>query len=145
MISGNIALPDAGSRIPPPLLPSAPPAVPDVEPQNYEVPDQFRLDQARTPAQTQTQTQAPAETHPGEEESKPDRETIKKTVEKLNKISEGLGHRLSFDLYDTTDEFYSKVIDRRTNKVVKLLPPKEVLEFHRKLQEALGAMIDETA
>lgn len=141
MISGNVALPDAGSRIPPAILPSAPPSVPDVEPQKYEVPDHFKVDQARSQAPTPPR----AETNAGEEEPKPDRETIKKTVEKLNKISEGLGHRLSFDLYDVTDEFYSKVIDRRTNKVVKLLPPKEVLEFHRKLQEALGAMIDETA
>jgi len=136
MISGNIALPDAGSRIPAPLLLSAPPSVPDVEAQKYEVPDHLKVDQAPV---------VPNPSTTSEKESKPDRETVKKTVEKLNKISEGLGHRLSFDLYEETDEFYSKVIDRRTNKIIKLLPSKELLEFHRKLQEALGAIVDETA
>lgn len=139
MIGGTLSMPDAipaaAGRIPPPLLPSAPPSVPEVEPETYEVPDRFKVER----------TSPSPEAAPREEESRPDRETLRETIEKLNRIAEGMGHRLAFGLYDVTDEFYSKVIDRRTNKIVKLLPPKEILELHRKLQEALGVILDERA
>lgn len=73
------------------------------------------------------------------------REELEKQVEKLNKTAKGLDHRLAFDVYEGTDEFYAKVIDRRTNKVLKLLPMEGILELHRKLQEAVGAIVDEKA
>ena len=139
MISGSVTSPDAGlaagGRIPPPLPPSPPPPTPEVEAAPYEVPEHLKEDRS----------QQPRDAGPGEKDSKPDRKTLKETVEKLNKIAEGLGHRLAFGLYDVTDEFYSKVIDRRTNKILKLLPAREVLEFHRKLQETIGAILDEKA
>jgi flagellar protein FlaG len=78
-----------------------------------------------------------------EKEKREEKESLRELVDRLNETARDLGHRLSFDLYDVTDEVYAKVIDRRTNDVVKVLPPKEVLELHRKLQEALGAILDE--
>ena len=134
MISGTAVISEAGARIPSALLSSAAPA-PELDSPAYKVPDQFAAD--RVPAST------PAK--PQDQESKPDRETLKKAVEQLNQVAQELGHRLAFGLYDGTGEFYSKVIDRRTNEIVKLIPSKDLLEFHRKLQEAVGAIVDATA
>ena len=74
-----------------------------------------------------------------------DKESIEKMVERLNREAEDLGHRLAFGLYEGTEEYYAKVIDRRTNKTLKMLPPESLLELHRKLQEALGVLVDEQA
>ena len=73
------------------------------------------------------------------------REKTQKTVEKLNNVLVELGDRLAFDLFQGTDEFYAKIVDRRTNKVVKVMPPEEVLEFHAKMKEFVGRLIDQKA
>ncbi len=81
-----------------------------------------------------------------EEAEKPeegDKEGLEKMVERLNRVAKELGHRLAFDVYEGTEEFYAKVIDRRTNDVVKMVPAKEVLELHRKLHDVMGVILDQ--
>lgn len=65
-----------------------------------------------------------------------------KDLEMLNKLMEGLGHRLEFGLYPSTDEFFVKVVDRSSNRVVKVIPQEELLRLSQKLSESLGLFLD---
>jgi uncharacterized FlaG/YvyC family protein len=87
----------------------------------------------------------PEEVDPSEPKGEDRKEGLEKMVERLNRVAKELGHRLSFDLYEGTEEFYAKVIDRRTNDIVKMVPAKEVLELHRRLQEVIGVIVDREA
>ena len=73
------------------------------------------------------------------------RDKVEQTVKELNQGLQELGNRLAFDLYEGTNEFYAKLIDRRTNEVVKSMPPKEILEMHAKFREVIGRILDEKA
>lgn len=50
---------------------------------------------------------------------------------------------LSFQLHDDTNRFYVEVIDQATDKVIREIPEKELLDFHAKMTEFLGLFIDE--
>lgn len=64
-------------------------------------------------------------------------------LEQLKELVKELGYRLSYGLYEGTEEFYAKVTDPRTEKVVRVIPPEVLLELHARLQEGLGSLIDE--
>ncbi len=65
-----------------------------------------------------------------------------KDLEMLNKLMDGLGHRLEFGLFPATDEFFVKVVDRSSNRVVKVIPQEELLRLSQKLTESLGLFLD---
>ena len=73
------------------------------------------------------------------------REELRKEIENLNSIAEQLGHRRAYDLFEGSDEFYAKVIDRVTGELIKTLPAQDFLDLRAKLQEVVGALIDEVA
>ncbi len=91
----------------------------------YEVPEHFAAAVPGAPAAPLTREEAARE------------------VDDLNKVVEGLGRRLDFALFEDTGEFYVKVVDRSTNRVVKVLPSEKALQLHAKLEKALGVILDE--
>ena len=81
---------------------------------------------------------------PPEQEKEPvKRESLDKEIESLNKLMEGLGNRLEFGLFNDTDQMFVKVVDRRQNQVVKMLPSEDFLELKQKISDAVGLIIDE--
>ncbi len=70
-------------------------------------------------------------------------DSLKQEIESLNKLMEGLGNRLEFGLFDDTDRMFVKVVDRRQNQVVKMLPSQDFLELKQKISNAVGLIIDE--
>ncbi len=123
-----------------PSGPEAVPRVPQVAPKvafpqelrPFEVPDYLKRD-APSAARPETET----------DYGKIDRKDAERRLESLKKIMDGLGHRLDFGLYEGTNEFFVKVIDRRNNRVVKMLPSEKLLELHAKLEKAMGLILDE--
>lgn len=49
---------------------------------------------------------------------------------------------LSFNLHDESNRFYVEVIDQNTNKVIRQIPEKELLDVYAKMTEFLGLFID---
>lgn len=71
------------------------------------------------------------------------REDAQKAVDELNTIIDGMANqRLEFGLYDGTGQLFVRVLDRRNNQVIKVMPPEELLQLKSTLRDALGNFMD---
>jgi len=61
----------------------------------------------------------------------------------IEKVSQALNKKLHFVVDHQTNEVIVKVIDKTTDKVVKVLPPEELQRLHRKLKETIGVLFNE--
>ncbi|MDR0584880.1 MAG: flagellar protein FlaG [Treponema sp.] len=61
----------------------------------------------------------------------------------LERISLAFNKRLQFVVDHRSNEVTVKVIDRETDKVIKVLPPEELQRLHRTLKETIGFLFDE--
>jgi flagellar protein FlaG len=51
--------------------------------------------------------------------------------------------RFSYKLTDELNRFIVKIIDKKTDKVIKQIPSEELQKLHDNLQEALGILFDQ--
>ena len=51
--------------------------------------------------------------------------------------------RFSYILTDEVNRFIVKIIDKKTDKVIKQIPSEELTKLHDNLQEALGILFDQ--
>ena len=49
-----------------------------------------------------------------------------------------------FVLHEKLGEYYVKVVDNRTEEVVREIPPKEWLDFYAAMAEFMGLIVDKT-
>ncbi|MCL2764905.1 MAG: flagellar protein FlaG [Treponema sp.] len=61
----------------------------------------------------------------------------------LEKIGSALNKKLQFVVDHNSNEVIVKVIDKETDKVVKIIPPEELQRMHRSLKDAIGLLFDE--
>jgi len=66
------------------------------------------------------------------------------TSENLQQGSYAFGRKLQFVLDRDSSEITVKVIDRATDKVIKVLPPEELQRLHSGMREAVGVLVDRT-
>lgn len=69
---------------------------------------------------------------------------LQQTVSDLEQMSSAFGRRLRFVIDQESREITVKVIDRETDKVIKVLPPEELQRLDPKLRETLGFLFDKT-
>ncbi|MDR2136515.1 MAG: flagellar protein FlaG [Treponema sp.] len=62
----------------------------------------------------------------------------------LEQISLSFNRRLQFVVDHKSNEISVKVIDKATDKVIKVLPPEELQRLHSKIEETIGFLFDET-
>jgi flagellar protein FlaG len=62
----------------------------------------------------------------------------------LEQISLSFNRRLQFVVDHKSNEISVKVIDRATDKVIKVLPPEELQRLHSRIEETIGFLFDET-
>lgn len=80
------------------------------------------------------------------EKEEKDQLTKKEAEQIVKGINEFLKPRytsLNFVLHEELDRYYVEVIDRETNKVIREIPEKELLDLYVKMTEFLGLFIDE--
>jgi flagellar protein FlaG len=63
----------------------------------------------------------------------------------LERVSLAFNKRLQFMVDHESHDITVKVIDRETDKVIKVLPPEELQRMHDKIRETIGFLIDERA
>ena len=102
----------------------------------YEVPEEF--------ARESKGKEADAASGKGREPDS-DIKGLAEEVQAINKIAEKSNHRFRYDLYETTEELFVQVIDRKSNEVVRQIPPEELLELHARIHEQVGFLLDEQA
>jgi len=61
----------------------------------------------------------------------------------IARISQTFNKRLQFVVDQQSNEVIVKVIDKTTDKVIKVLPPEELQRLHRKLKETIGFLFNE--
>ncbi len=76
------------------------------------------------------------------DKQEPNEQEIKKITRKLNNIAASLNFDLDFKIHKETGKIFVKVIDKDTHKIIKEIPPKSMLDFLSKFEEAVGALFD---
>jgi flagellar protein FlaG len=69
---------------------------------------------------------------------------IQDIVRNLEQISLSFNRRLQFVVDHRSNEITVKVIDKTTDKVIKVLPPEELQRLHSRIEETIGFLFDET-
>jgi len=68
---------------------------------------------------------------------------IRKAAAEMSQVSQAFNKKLEFDVDQRTHEVTVKVIDKTTDKVIKVLPPEELQRLHRKLKETISFLFNE--
>lgn len=67
---------------------------------------------------------------------------LNRAVQELQNVSRILNRRLRFSINRQLDQVVVKVIDTRTDKVVKELPPEEVQNMRIRIREAIDRFFE---
>lgn len=102
---------------------------------------------------TQISKPAPVQTEPVESQQKEnvktgsgriDPEQLQEIAEELNQHFQIFNTSLSFSVDEKTGTTVIKILDRETDKVIREIPPSELLKLAAKLSEVIGRLVDET-
>jgi flagellar protein FlaG len=77
-------------------------------------------------------------------EKAPVNQKIQDVARNFEQISLSFNRRLQFVVDHESNEITVKVIDKTTDKVIKVLPPEELQRLHSKIEETIGFFFDET-
>ena len=71
------------------------------------------------------------------------KEKLEEKIDDMNSIMETLEEKLSFKLHEETDRIMTRVINVKTQEVIKEMPPEEMLDLAAKIHKMVGLIIDE--
>lgn len=80
-----------------------------------------------------------------EEPAQPKKAALADTVKDLNDLAQELHRELRFAVDDESGEMVIKVVDQKTDKVIRQIPSEEVVQLRQRLAEATGAIFRDTA
>jgi len=80
---------------------------------------------------------------PGNAEDNHNSHPIHRVVADIQQVSQTFNKKLQFVVDHQSNEVIVKVIDKTTDKVIKVLPPEELQRLHRRLKEAIGFLFNE--
>jgi len=78
---------------------------------------------------------------PGNDRPKAPPPDLERAAADVAQVSQTFNKRLQFVVDRQTHEVIVKVIDKATDKVIKVLPPEELQRLHRKLKEAINGFL----
>jgi flagellar protein FlaG len=65
---------------------------------------------------------------------------VKELTEEVQRYLSDINVDLIFEIYDKTGELVVKIIDRDTKKLIRQIPPEDLLKLHDRLVELRGAL-----
>jgi flagellar protein FlaG len=80
---------------------------------------------------------------PGNDRQTPEMPHIRRMVADIAQVGQTFNKKLQFIVDQQTNQVIVKVIDKSTDKVIKVLPPEELQRLHRKLKETIGFLFNE--
>ncbi len=95
---------------------------------------QSKIDQINTKIQ-QNQTTRKTQKLPSPKE-------LKNIIDKINENVNRLNKDVKFVYNDTLKSLVVKVIDEKTGKIIREIPPQEVVNLQKKLSEIVGIIFD---
>ncbi|UOY86937.1 flagellar protein FlaG [Bacillus glycinifermentans] len=69
---------------------------------------------------------------------------LERTVQGANKLLEPSQVHLQFELHEKLGEYYVKVVDDKTDEVIREIPPKQWLDFYAAMAEFMGLIVDKS-
>ncbi len=84
-----------------------------------------------------------SKTETEKKQPKIDENALEEMVDELRQQFRSRSTSLNFSIDEATKSLVVKVIDSDTEKVIRQIPPDEVLAFRARIQELLGALYDE--
>ena len=72
-----------------------------------------------------------------------DENYINEAIKKLKQAGDIFNRRLDFKVDEATKRIVVKVIDTETDKVIKEIPPEQLVRLAAKIQEMIGLLVDE--
>ena len=72
-----------------------------------------------------------------------DKVYLNRAIGNLKDAGDIFKRRLDFKIDEATNRIMVKVIDTETNKVVKEIPPEQLVRLAAKIQEMVGLLVDE--
>ncbi len=73
------------------------------------------------------------------------RQDVDEMVEALKHLTQTLQTSLNFSVDEGTNDIVVKVIERGTDRVIRQIPPEELLELQEKMQDLTGFLFDRNA
>ena len=64
-----------------------------------------------------------------------DREKVRETAERLNRMSRVFDRKIQFEVSSENKDVVAKIIDRETGKVIREIPPPELVELAKRMDE----------
>ncbi|MEJ2726789.1 MAG: flagellar protein FlaG [Deltaproteobacteria bacterium] len=61
----------------------------------------------------------------------------------IERILDGLNKSIHFEVSSETNDVVIQVIDRQTGKIIRQIPPEELLNLRRSFQEVCGVLFDQ--
>ena len=72
-----------------------------------------------------------------------DKKPLPEIMAELENITVAFNKKLKFEVNHQSNDVTVKVIDPETDKVIKVLPPKELQRLHSRIKETIGFLFDE--
>jgi flagellar protein FlaG len=64
-----------------------------------------------------------------------DREKVRETADRLNRMSRVFDRKIQFEVSSENKDVVTKIIDRETGKVIREIPPPELVELAKRMDE----------
>lgn len=75
--------------------------------------------------------------------SRPEKQDLEQSVKDLNHLVQELQRELNFSVDEASGEMVVKVVDRKTDEVVRQIPAEDVLKLRQRLEQATGALFSD--
>jgi len=75
---------------------------------------------------------------------KPSGKEIEKTLVKVNELAKSLSRKLSFSYDDRIEKIIVKVMEGDTEKVIRQIPPEEMIRLSLRMDEIMGMLINQS-
>lgn len=73
-----------------------------------------------------------------------DLEELKGAINVLNDVVKIFNEKVAFDIHEDSGRMFVKVLDSQTDKVIRTIPPEEILNLSAKIQNVVGLILDTT-
>jgi flagellar protein FlaG len=70
------------------------------------------------------------------------KEKTEKVIQSMNDFLKASNTQLVFKFHDELKEYYVAIVDESTNKVVREIPAKKLLDIYAAMKEYLGVLVD---
>ena len=68
---------------------------------------------------------------------------LEEKIGQLNRTMEIFNKRLRFEVHDETERIMVKILEIKTDEVIREIPPERVLDMLARIEEMIGFLIDE--